>query len=86
MYDVYMKKIVKMSLLSSISVSTEVILVEMCFCAAVIYETLMTVVNLHPNDALLSVASKCVGHFLSSKAANLQYIGNSISLFFSSCR
>jgi len=48
----------------------------MCLCSAVIYEALMTVVNIYPDDALLSVASKCIGHFLSSKAANLQYIGN----------
>ena len=47
-----------------------------CVLAAVIYEALMTVVSIHPDDALLSVASKCIGHFLSSKSANLQYIGD----------
>ena len=47
-----------------------------CLCAAVIYEALMTVVSIYPDDALLLVASKCIGHFLSSKSANLQYIGN----------
>jgi len=47
-----------------------------CMCTAVIYEALMAVVSIYPDDALLSVASKCIGRFLLSKSANLQYIGN----------
>jgi len=51
----------------------------LCLCAAVIYEALMTVVSIHPDDALLSLASKCIGRFLSAKSANLQYIGSVVS-------
>lgn len=47
-----------------------------CVCPAVIYEALMAIVSTHADDALLSVASKCIGRFLLSKSANLQYIGN----------
>jgi len=43
----------------------------------------MTVVTISPNDALLSVASNCIGRFLQSKSANLQYIGNISMVCFS---
>lgn len=59
-------------------------LLSACLCTAVIYEALMAVVSIYPDDALLSVASKCIGRFLLSKAANLQYTGNCFSGLFSS--
>jgi len=53
-----------------------------CFCTAVIYEALMAVVSVYPDDDLLSVASKCIGRFLLAKTANLQYIGNCFNTLF----
>ena len=43
--------------------------------SALIYETLITISTIEKDDALITLATKCVARFLSAKQINLKYIG-----------
>ncbi|KAK2188547.1 hypothetical protein NP493_129g04034 [Ridgeia piscesae] len=42
---------------------------------AVIYECMQTITSIYPHPALVDIAAKCVGRFLSAHNINLRYIG-----------
>ena len=43
--------------------------------SAVIYECMQTITSIYPHPALVDLAARCVGRFLSSHNINLHYIG-----------
>ena len=43
--------------------------------SAVIYECMQTITSIYPHPALVDLAAKCVGRFLSATNINLRYIG-----------